>query len=634
MGDRDPDTMTGRVYRLAPPGVKPFVPKLDLKTSAGCVKALQSPNLSTRYLAWTALKAMPGNAEKDLQKVWKDSPNPRMRARALFLLAQKTGSAAKSVALALKDGNPDLRITGLRIASEHKLDVIPFVKSLVDDPSPQVRRECAIALRHNPSPWASELWAALAQKHEGSDRWYLEALGIGADRQEDSFFDAWLTLVGTNWNTPGGRDIIWRSRAPKAAGFLAKIISDPNTPESEALRYFRAFDFIKGPEKTAALDELLIANSRAPDARGHEAIAFETLTRLKDLDVEAHPEIKAALAASLASSRGAPDYVDLVKDFHLQDQNAGLLDVALRHLADESGVQAMRLVLASRDLTTLENAMHNTNSAARLAEALGNTRDKRIVPVLLPLVNDQQIDSATRRQAVRSLAQVQEGASQLLQLARDNKLPNDVKFIATMELNQVRWPALKALAAQVLPAPLGRNAQSLPPLPELLKMRGDISRGARVFARPEVACISCHRINDKGADLGPALSEIGAKLGKDAMYEAILDPSAGIAFGYEAWQIALKSGDEAYGIVVSDTDDELIIKDAKAIPIHIKKSDILSRRQLKVSLMPAGLQQTMSTQDLVDLVEYLSSLKKVATHHVGEGTTGALTSPSIKVVKR
>jgi putative membrane-bound dehydrogenase-like protein len=613
MGDRDPDTMTGRVYRLAPPGVKPSVPKLDLRTAAGCVKALQSPNLSTRYLAWTASKAMPGSAEKELMKVWKGGLDPRMRARALFLLAQKSESATELVALALKDRDPDLRITGLRIASEHNLDVIPFVKSLVDDPSPQVRRECAIALRHNPSPWAPDLWAALARQHEGRDRWYLEALGIGADRQEDNFFDAWLSSVGTNWNTPGGRDIIWRSRAPKAAGFLGRIISDPDTPDSDRPRYFRAFDFIKGPEKTAALDELLIANSRAPAARDHEAIAFETLTRLKGIDAEAHPEIKAALAASLASANGEPEFVDLVQDFHLQDQNAGLLDVALRHVADESGVEAMRLVLGSRDLTLLENALHNTNSAVGLAEALGNTRDKRIVPVLLPLVNDEQIDSVARRQAVRSLAQVQEGASQLLQLARDNKLPNDVKFVATMELNHVRWPELKALAAQVLPVPRGRDAQSLPSMPELLKMRGDVSRGARVFARSDVACMSCHRINEKGADVGPALSEIGAKLGKDAIYEAILDPSAGIAFGYEAWQIALKSGDDAYGIVVSDTDDELIIKDAKAIPIHIKKSDILSRRQSKISLMPAGLQQTMSTQDLVDLVEYLSSLKKALT---------------------
>ena len=131
-----------------------------------------------------------------------------------------------------------------------------------------------------------------------------------------------------------------------------------------------------------------------------------------------------------------------------------------------------------------------------------------------------------------------------------------------------------------------------------------------MFTRPEVGCINCHRVNSKGVDLGPALSEIGAKLGKDALYEAILDPSAGIEFGFEAWQLELKSGDEAYGIIVSETADDLTIKDAKAIPTRIKKSDIAKRQQMKLSMMPTGLQQTMSTQDLVDLVEYLSSLKK------------------------
>ena len=47
-------------------------------------------------------------------------------------------------------------------------------------------------LRHNTSPKAAELWADLAVQHDGKDRWYLEALGIGADKQWDLFFSAWL----------------------------------------------------------------------------------------------------------------------------------------------------------------------------------------------------------------------------------------------------------------------------------------------------------------------------------------------------------------------------------------------------------------------------------------------------------
>lgn len=255
MGDRDLSTMRGRVYRLAPAGHKYSAPKLDFKSAEGCVQALKSPNLAARYLAWTELHKMQGTAEKALVKLWRDN-DPRHRARALHLLARVKGSESKYVKQALKDKEADIRITGLRIARSLKMDVIPMVKQLAKDASPQVRRECAIALRHNKSDAAPQLWATLAQQHDGKDRWYLEALGIGADKQEDRFFKAWLTRVGDKWNTPAGRDIVWRSRSPQAAALLAKIATSKDVPETEKARYVRALDYIKGPEKEAALAEI------------------------------------------------------------------------------------------------------------------------------------------------------------------------------------------------------------------------------------------------------------------------------------------------------------------------------------------------------------------------------------------
>jgi len=106
-------------------------------------------------------------------------------------------------------------------------------------------------------------------------------------------------------------------------------------------------------------------------------------------------------------------------------------------------------------------------------------------------------------------------------------------------------------------------------------------------------------------------------LGKDALYEAILDPSAGISFGYEAWQLTLKSGDEAYGLIVSDTADEVAVKAVGGIVTRYPKSDIVKREQMKLSIMPAGLQQAMTPQELVDLVEYLSSLTKAGVKPKG-----------------
>jgi len=605
MADQKLERMTGRVYRLAPPGKKPLVPKLDLTSPAGCVHALQSPNLSTRYLAWTALREMGGKAEKELLKLWDTSGNDRMRSRALFLLARLPGKEDKYIQKALGDPNANLRMAGLRIAREAKLDPIPYVQKLVNDESARVRGECAISLRHNESPEAAKLWTALAFNYDGKDRWYLEALGIGADRQEDKFFDAWLKVVGGSWFTPAGRDIVWRSRATASAALLYQLILQKD-PEQSA-RYFRAFDFLKGSGKTTAMTGLLAAATAGPDPNH---MATEALSRLSEKDFASTPGLKAEMLKVLESVRGTGDFVKIVQKFHLPGQTAGLLEVAIQHPKDEAGTSAMRLILADHDTGAINAALRATNTAVLLIEAMGNAHENAIVPLLLPVVTDATIDIAARREAVRALSRVREGANGLLALAREDKLPADLKFTATTELNQVRWSELKREAAKLLPMPQARNSETLPPIAELLHKHGDAAHGAEVFARADVGCIKCHRVNDKGVDLGPALSEIGTKLGKDALYESILEPSAGIAFGYENWQLTLKSGDDVSGIITSETPDELTIKDATAIPRRIKKSDIVTRQKSKLSLMPAGLQQTMTTQELVDLVEYLSSLKK------------------------
>ena len=256
MGDNKLGSIRGRVYRVAPKGHKPPSPQLDLASARGCVAALQSPNQATRYLAWTQLNKMQDKAGDALLELWSSS-EARARARALHLLARIHGQERKYAEAALRDNDPDIRIAGLRLARELKLDVISYVKMLAKDPSPQVRRECAIALRHNPSPEAPRIWTSLAQQHDGKDRWYLEALGVGADQQENSFFDAWLAEAGDRWNTPAGRDIIWRSRASKVPALLVKIITDKSTSAKDRPRYLRALDFLKGPEKEAALLDLI-----------------------------------------------------------------------------------------------------------------------------------------------------------------------------------------------------------------------------------------------------------------------------------------------------------------------------------------------------------------------------------------
>jgi HEAT repeat protein len=210
-----------------------------------------------RYIAWTELHKRQNDVKPALLELAKDA-NPRFRARALWLLSQIHGNQKATIELALKDMDDNIRGMALRIARQHKLEVIPLIKQLASDKSALVRRECLIALRHNKSADAPLLWAKLASQHDGKDRWYLEALGLAADQQENNFFDAWLEST-SKLNTPAARDIIWRNRGTHGSKHLADIILGKIIPQTEKPRYLRALDFIpKSKEKDEALARIAL----------------------------------------------------------------------------------------------------------------------------------------------------------------------------------------------------------------------------------------------------------------------------------------------------------------------------------------------------------------------------------------
>jgi putative heme-binding domain-containing protein len=334
-----------------------------------------------------------------------------------------------------------------------------------------------------------------------------------------------------------------------------------------------------------------------------DSTQIEALLQLKGVDLEAKPALKAAVLKVLEKTKGTPQFVEIVRDFELKGQTKELVDFASKHPTDSTGVEALRLAFAESGAAAVQPV------SVGLIQAMGNAAEKQFVPLLTPIVDDAKQPPDNRKAAVKALCQTEDGAAHILKLASEDKLDSSLKFTAMVALHAAPWPKIKSEADRVLPLPQGQNA-ALPPVAELVKMKGNPANGAKVFRRPEVNCIGCHRINNEGVDFGPALSEIGTKLAKEAIYEAILDPSSGIAFGYEQWQLELKNGDEAVGIITSESPDEIVLKAQTGISTHYKKSDIAKRTKSNLSIMPSGLQQTMSQQDFVDLVEYLSSLKK------------------------
>jgi putative heme-binding domain-containing protein len=339
------------------------------------------------------------------------------------------------------------------------------------------------------------------------------------------------------------------------------------------------------------------------------AIQIEALSRLKDVDLEANTALKAAVLKVLEKTRGTPQFMEIVRDFKLKGHGAALLEYALKFPAESSGIEAFRLAVAEMGRPAIESLI-TTKDGPFLVQLMGNSNDKDLQPVLRRLVRDSSQPIAARKEAVRALARKEDGARFLLDLATKDEVPADVKLIASSELNVAPWPEIKKMALEILPLPQTKNAESLPPISELIKRNGDADRGRKIFESQTAACSSCHQVNGRGTEVGPNLSEIGTKLGKEALFESILDPSAGISFGFEAWSVEFKNGDEAFGLITSETADEVAIKSQAGVLTKIKKVEITRRRKMVSSLMPTGLQLTMSSQDLVDLVEYLVSLKK------------------------
>ncbi|MGH7199433.1 MAG: PVC-type heme-binding CxxCH protein, partial [Planctomycetaceae bacterium] len=605
-GHRMGDIEKGRLFRIAPPeaAAKYETPNYDFDSVAGAIAALKSPNLAARYLAWTALHKRGKKAEDALLQVFEKDENPRFRARALWLLGKIDGRGRHYVERAIEDENADIRIVGIRLARQLKLDLIPILTLMAVDQSPQVRREVAIALRHHASPEAPAIWAELARRHDGDDRWYLEALGIGADGQWDDFFGTWLQRVGEEWDTPAGRDIVWRSRSEAALPLLAKIILDERLKPEERLRYFRAFDFHQHPpDEGGELKESVLLNLATAEHPAQPQIAELALKHLGRADINESAELKSAVSRALDDLQGTPQFVELVEQFHVVGRAPELLAIAQQHANEQLGVEAIRALLSMKQTDLLRGTITGTDeeAAMRTIQALGNSADGQILGLLRPLLEYAKTSPQVRREAVRALAKVRGGAMELVKRSRAGSLDPSLTEAAAAALHAAQWEDVRAQAETLFPRPATKNAEPLPPIAELVKRQGDAVLG-RIVYNTTGTCVKCHKVNSVGHDVGPDLTEIGGKLSRQALFESIVYPSAGVSHNYETYVLVLADGNTVNGIITSRTSEELSLKGADAIVRTFKTSDVEEIVKQDIWLMPADLNKALTVEDLVNVV--------------------------------
>jgi putative membrane-bound dehydrogenase-like protein len=575
--------LRGRIYRVAPKGNVPASVKLDLLSTHGQLAAIKSPNMATRYLGYAHLKGSP-DAEPMLAAMFAKDANPRFRARALWLL-ETMPDGAKYIAEGLKDKDADIRITAFRAARQAGLDVIAIANTLADDASPAVRREVALAMNYQPADKAVPILVKLANQYDGEDRWYLEAIGIGAIGKEDALLAAW-EQSGTNKSGKPGEMIRWRlKKEPPAPIVIDEKIQSVSVwwiaaPFESTAENVLDIDF--GPDKHPG-DVDPNAPLSTPDGK---SIKWQHVSTTPYQGVYAG--LKYVNFRDWCEAQKLPS-----------DHVVGYFATKIVSPVDQTAT----MILGSNDgcriwLNGAQVLDHPKGRALRYADDKLSIKLKSGANVLLVKLHNQV------------------GPSGLLVAVEADKqkltFGDETTAAAAAASTSVAQTPLSPEAAAAVAAgkAVSKDGVILPAFDELAKLSGDAKAGEAVFANAAGAnCISCHQIGAKGQMLGPPLSTVGQKLNKAQLYEAILKPSAGILMGYESWVVKTKKGDVISGLKTSETANGITIKDTKGQYHDIATADIARQVKQKISIMPEGLSQTMTKQELVDLVEYLTTLK-------------------------
>src|SRR5262249_27268761 len=147
------------------------------------------------------------------------------------------------------------------------------------------------------------------------------------------------------------------------------------------------------------------------------------------------------------------------------------------------------------------------------------------------------------------------------------------------------------------------------------RSQGDPERGEAVYRRKETLCLKCHPIAGAGGQVGPGLESIGASAPADYLVDALLQPNKAVKEGYHALTVALGDGRVVTGIKVRQTDTALVVRDADDREVSLPLGEIEDQKPAG-SLMPAGLTETMTESELLDLVRFLSELGKIGPYSV------------------
>jgi putative membrane-bound dehydrogenase-like protein len=138
---------------------------------------------------------------------------------------------------------------------------------------------------------------------------------------------------------------------------------------------------------------------------------------------------------------------------------------------------------------------------------------------------------------------------------------------------------------------------------------GDIRRGQAVFMSQKAACASCHQFGYLGGKVGPDMTRIGGVRNERDLLESIAFPSASFVRSYESLVVGTKDGRVLSGIVRKDAPDEIVLAINATEEARIARDEVEEMKPGSVSVMPSGLDQQLTRQELADLIAFLKAAK-------------------------
>ncbi|HEX5443723.1 MAG TPA: HEAT repeat domain-containing protein, partial [Pirellulales bacterium] len=151
-------------------------------------------------------------------------------------------------------------------------------------------------------------------------------------------------------------------------------------------------------------------------------------------------------------------------------------------------------------------------------------------------------------------------------------------------------------------------------LADLAQPVQELSQGRSLAAAKQMfqvaSCSACHKLGGVGNQIGPDLSKLEAKYRPLDILKEILDPSAQINEKFQTYTFVTDSGQTITGLILEETADTVKVIEnplAKAEPVVLKKSEIDEREKAKTSIMPKGLLDKLSRDEILDLIAYIAA---------------------------